>query len=181
MQNQTFEIRDSRFKEKFMVDDAYLNGYARKCGISATGVYVALCRHADQRQESFPSVIRLADTLGITSRTVIRAVQTLQRHNIIQVVKRKNESGQWLRNVYVLMDKTVWTTRPGVIKSRGVQVTKTLFNQVTLGQSKETHMKETQERAKRTTRNRAVENDHGLERLFTKAERERVALGIYPN
>jgi len=43
MQNQrTFKIRDLRKKDKFVMDDEYLNGYAKLCKPNGTCVYMSL-------------------------------------------------------------------------------------------------------------------------------------------
>jgi len=40
--NERFEVRDFRNKHFLMVDDAYLNGYAKKLDVYATAVYLSL-------------------------------------------------------------------------------------------------------------------------------------------
>jgi hypothetical protein len=60
-ENDQFLVRDLRNKQHFIVDDAYLNGYAKLCGPNATLVYLCHCRHADRHQESFPSVQLMAE------------------------------------------------------------------------------------------------------------------------
>lgn len=102
---EQFEIRDMRHKEKFQIDDFYLNGYAKECGIYATGVYVSLCRHADKQQLCFPSLKKIAEELGISRSQVIRAIKKLKEHNIIKVKRM----GKKLNNRYVLIDKSEWS------------------------------------------------------------------------
>ena len=104
MKENEFEIRDIRKKEQFVVDDAYLNGQAKVCGIYATGVYVALCRHADiSHQTCFPSIPLLSRKLNISRRQVIRALQVLEDYNI---VRREKTEGKG--NRYWLIDKKHW-------------------------------------------------------------------------
>lgn len=104
MKEKEFEIRDIRKKEQFVVDDAYLNGHAKVCGIYATGVYVALCRHADiSHQTCFPSIPLLSRKLNISRRQVIRALQVLEDYNI---VRREKTEGKG--NRYWLIDKKHW-------------------------------------------------------------------------
>lgn len=97
-----FEVRDIR--EKFyQVDDTYLNGWAKKCGIYATGVYNVLCRHASRDQSCFPSVKLIADKLSVSPRQVTRAIKALEAYHIIMV--ERSSGGQ---NRYWLTDKSQW-------------------------------------------------------------------------
>ena len=99
---QEIEVRDLREKF-FMIDDAYLNGWARKCGAYATAVYCVLCRHAGNDQSCFPSIKLIADKLAISVRQVSYALKRLEAHNIIKV---ERFSGQ--KNIYWLTDKSEW-------------------------------------------------------------------------
>ena len=95
-------IRDLRAKF-FMMDDAYYNGYARKCGDGPTLVYMALCRHIGMDQTCFPSISLIADRLGHSRRRVIRSVKTLEAWNIISVQRDRGS-----KSLYTLLDKSVW-------------------------------------------------------------------------
>ena len=78
-----FEVRDMRHKEKFQIDDIYLNGYAKKCGIYATGVYISLCRHSDAKlQECWPSIRKIAEELNISEKQVGRALKILEENKL---------------------------------------------------------------------------------------------------
>jgi biotin operon repressor len=111
---QQINIRDMRHKEKFQIDDLYLNGYAKKCGIYATGVYVSLCRHANKLQKSYPSLKRIAEELNISRSQVIRAIKALKKYNIIFV----SRAGKKLNNRYFLIDKTKWVGYQSEVSSR---------------------------------------------------------------
>jgi len=76
-ENDQFLVRSLRNKQHFIVDDAYLNGYAKLCGPNATLVYLCLCRHADRHQESFPSVQLMAGKTGISRDSVMRGIKKL--------------------------------------------------------------------------------------------------------
>ncbi len=117
MKKEEFEIRDIRKKEQFVVDDIYLNGYAKLCGIFATGVYMALCRHADiYHQTCFPSISLLARKLNVSKSQVIRALQILEDWNIIRREKTEGKG-----NRYFLIDKKHWRPAPGQSISAGHQ------------------------------------------------------------
>ena len=103
-----FEIRDLRRKDKFFIDDLYLNGYAKKCGIYATGVYLSLCRHVNKWQQCFPGWKRMAEELHISTKQVGRSIKILESFNII----KKSRIGKKLNNRYTLLDKSEWIDSP---------------------------------------------------------------------
>ena len=108
-----FVIRDVRAKEKFQIDDYYLNGYAKVLRPATTAVYVSLCRHADLNQKSFPSIGKIANQHAISISTVQRALRKLVSFNIIRKERTRTEVGKWLNNTYFLLDKSVWKTTTG--------------------------------------------------------------------
>lgn len=114
MPEPTFKIRDNRRKEMFRMDDEYLNGYARICGVVATCVYVSLCRHANKEQSSWPSLRLIQEELAIGSHhTVVKAIRKLEEWKIIEVIRTKNQGNNRQEvNTYVLLDKTAWKQKP---------------------------------------------------------------------
>ena len=108
----TFEVRDHRNKAMFRVDDEIVDKYARKIGITALNVYLYLCRHADRNQESFPSQEYLSEKIGVSVRSVQRAISTLQKFNIISVSRNWRTGTQRTNNTYTLLDKSVWMEAP---------------------------------------------------------------------
>lgn len=98
-----FQIRDCREKEWFMVDDAYLNGWAKICGVYATAVYFSLCRHVNKDQMCWPSVGLLAKEHSMSYSAVYRSLKVLQAHRIISVNKMRGQP-----NVYTLTNKKHW-------------------------------------------------------------------------
>lgn len=145
MNNKQFEVRDMRHKEKFFLDDRYLNGYAKVCGVYATAVYLSLCRHADKEQKCWPSHEKIAEEHAISSRQVIRALKILADKNIV----RQERVGKKANNRYWLVDKSEWTVSQVTTDS---DVTNSQFtgdcqsvHHVTISQfhSKDTHIKET--------------------------------------
>lgn len=149
--DETFEVRDARRKEMFRVDDAYLNGYARLCGMNATGVYLCLCRHSDRNQESFPSVLIMAEKLGISRDSVMRGIKKLIEWNIIAKERERREDATWLHNRYTLLDRSVWKPKPSSSqllghpssKLGGSQVANEAQSQVAHSDLKDTHSKGT--------------------------------------
>lgn len=140
-----------RVKEKFIVDDAYMNGYAKICGPMATCVYLSLCRHAGQTQESFPSLVRMADQLGVHRTTIIRSIKILERHRIIRVFSVKSVRGDYASNIYVLLDKQHWSKTPvenprGVVAQSDYGSSRKYGGVVAQSDSKDTHKKDTHRR-----------------------------------
>lgn len=109
-----FVVRDLRKKDQYKIDDAYLNGYARLCGVYATAVYNSLSRHADfHTQECFPSIEKIAEQHSISKDSVIRGIKALLEWGIIAVHKEKDpKTKRQLPNVYTLADKSVWKPKP---------------------------------------------------------------------
>lgn len=101
-------IIDKRTKEKFILDDYYLNGQAKLCGWQATITYVSLCRHANKSQECFPSIKLMSEELNVSRNTIIKGLKNLENYNVIQIEKTRNKKGQWLNNTYFLIDKSKW-------------------------------------------------------------------------
>jgi len=97
-------IRDLRSKEKYILDDTYLNGYARFVGPYSTCVYNSLCRHANKVQKSWPSIIKIAEEHGIGRNSVINGIKRLEFWQIIQ----KDRIGKKANNRYDLLDKSCW-------------------------------------------------------------------------
>ena len=142
-------IIDKRIKEKFLMDDEYLNGQAKICGWQATLVYTVLCRHASKNQECFPSIMLMAEKLNISRPTVIKGLQNLEKYNVIQIIKNRN-LGQWINNTYILIDKSEWKKHQVNEVDTVHQVNENTSpsqreykNQVNDVDSKETHIKET--------------------------------------
>ncbi len=106
--NETFEVRDMRHKEKFFVDDEYLNGYAKSCGVYATSVYLSLCRHADKEQKCWPSIRKIAKEHNISPTMVQKGIKDLKDYRIILT----QQIGKGLNNRYLLLDRSEWISVP---------------------------------------------------------------------
>jgi len=108
MTNESFKVRDLRIKEKYWMDDTYLNGYAKYLRPMATAVYMSLCRHADKEQSCFPAEITIAKEHGIGERTVRGKIALLKDWNIIRSKRTRSQKGKWMHNTYFLLDKSEW-------------------------------------------------------------------------
>ena len=106
------KIRDLR-GNFFRVDDEYLNGYAKLCGINATGVYLSMCRHANKQQQCFPSKKLISEELAISERSVYSAIKKLEEWEIIKVeYQGRKENGSFKNLLYTLLNKTDWRKKP---------------------------------------------------------------------
>lgn len=145
--NQTFEVRDIRVKEKFFVDDRYLNGYAKILSDAAFRVYISLCRHADLQQEAFPSIDLLAEQHGKSRSTILRGIKELKKYSLIATSQKRSDNGLFLHNTYVLLDKSQWNMNgvsPMTLGNGGSPMTPTGGHP---RHYKETHTKETHTQA----------------------------------
>jgi len=103
-ENKQFEVRDLRERNKFVVDDKFLNGYARFLGIYCVGVYNSLCRHTNKEQKCWPSIKKMAEELDICRNKVIEGIKYLEFWQII----KKQRIGKQATNRYLLLDKKQW-------------------------------------------------------------------------
>lgn len=123
MPTETYKVRDMRRKDRFTIDDEYLNGYARLCGWKASLVYMSLCRHVDRAQKCFPGIDLIAEQHAISRDTVIRALKELENWQIVKIEKgARNERGTFRTNVYVLLDKSQWKPKPSRSQQHGEDV-----------------------------------------------------------
>jgi hypothetical protein len=153
-------IIDKRKKEKFMIDDEYLNGQARLCGWQATLVYNSICRHANINQESFPSIKLMMEELAVGRNTIIKGIKNLEKYNVIEIEKVRSKNGKWLNNSYTLQDRSVWKrdnhvpekdvvkkdnqvplrTKPNPSQNKTKSLSGTLRKQIEGNTYKETHL-----------------------------------------
>lgn len=106
------KIRDLREKY-FQIDDEYLNGYAKLCGINATGVYLSMCRHANKQQQCFPSKKLIAEELAISERSIYSATKELEKWGIIKIDDQgRKQDGSFKVKIYTLLDKKHWKPKP---------------------------------------------------------------------
>lgn len=110
--SRPIRVIDRRNKHYFVVDDIYLNGYAKHLGPIVTVVYLSLCRHVDKDQAAFPSQEKMAEELGIGRRSVENSISILKRWNLVDVERDRSANHGWARNSYLLLDKSVWKELP---------------------------------------------------------------------
>jgi len=102
--HKNFVVRDLRGKERFVVDNKFLDNYARFVGVYAVGVYSSLCRHANKQQKMWPSIKKLCEELNVGKNKIIESIKYLEFWNIIV----KKRIGLKCTNRYFLIKKTDW-------------------------------------------------------------------------
>lgn len=115
-------IVDKRKKEKFIIDDDYLNGMAKLCGWQGTIVYNSLCRHSNLQQESFPSIKLMREQHNVSRNTIIKGIYNLEKRKVIEIKKSRTKTGKWLNNTYILLDKSEWNFSQVPHKDLAIQV-----------------------------------------------------------
>ncbi len=108
MSDVPFKIRDLHKKQQYIVDDVYLDKYAKIIGPSGTAVYNSLCRRVDKNQFCFPSEKLIAKDHHMSPRTVGTYIKRLAEAGIIEVMRRKSLSGKKMCNGYTLLDSRWW-------------------------------------------------------------------------
>jgi hypothetical protein len=144
--SKPIRIIDSRNKQYFVVDDVYLNGYARHLGPIASMIYISLCRHASKEQTSFPSQELIATEIKACVRSFVDKLALLEKWNLISIERFRRSDGKWLRNNYTLLDKSVWKSIPCATTASGKPCAKRNKNHV-----QPLHTKDTQREGYTTT------------------------------
>jgi len=145
MNEEKFKVRDFRNKGFFMIDDVYLNGWAKRLKPTATAVYISLCRHADKEQFCFPLQSLIAKQHSISRPSVQRAIKKLVEFNIVRCEQQRSLRGKFKRNVYYLLDKSEWEKETVHQKPTTViRASKTTTSVHQKQLNKDTHYKDTQ-------------------------------------
>jgi len=166
-------IIDNRKKQKFMMDDEFIDKMAKLCGWQGTIVYNSLCRHTNKNQECFPSIKLMAEQHNVSRPTIMKGIEALKKRNVIDVGRTRSKGGKWLNNIYILLDKSDWDysqvnvdaiTIEAIVplddktKSTGDTLPSQcdLHSQVNNIDSKETHFKETHKKETHLLQNENV-------------------------
>jgi DNA-binding Lrp family transcriptional regulator len=119
------QVRDNRSRDWFYLDNELLEVFGGKSkddkglGINAIGVYMVLAKHANNdTQQCKPSYQTIATLLGVSRNTVISAIKTLEKAQIISVGQRTINDNEKLHttNIYTLLNikvaKPIPTSEP---------------------------------------------------------------------
>ena len=94
--------KDARGPGWFWADNKVIDVYAAKIGIHALGVYMVLVKHLNSDDECWPSSATIAKKLGISQRTVIKAIQTLATEKLIEITPREEQGKGQISNLYTI-------------------------------------------------------------------------------
>lgn len=125
-----------------MVDDVYLNGYAKHLGPITSMVYISLCRHVDKDQYAFPSQELIAEEIKAGVRSVKNAIALLKEWNLIDIERIRSDR-KWARNSYYLLDKAMWKKVSSAPSARDVSGANDDKDQGHVLHTKDTHKKDT--------------------------------------
>ena len=98
---EQFEVRDMRARTRFFVDNVFYDKFVPVFGPSLSMVYVALVRHANREQKTWPSQTRIATQLGMSRQWINVQLQMLEAFGLIKKVR----VGKMCANRYYLLDE----------------------------------------------------------------------------
>ena len=74
----------------------------------AVTVYAYLCDMANKKGECWPSTITVSKDLGLSRRTIVRALNDLENAGLIKRIPRRRKTGGWTSSLIRLeVDKNV--------------------------------------------------------------------------
>jgi len=103
MSDEQWTARDARLPQHFWADNEILDDYARKIGIHAFAVYMALTRHANQDGVCFPSTSTIAEELGTSRQTVSKSIWILERHGLVHIEDQRLKVRSQTNHIYTLI------------------------------------------------------------------------------
>ncbi len=100
------QVKDGRKFGYFTIADAFIDsGYMARLGATASAVYFAFCRHANDDDESWPSYQTIADETGIDRRHVIKVIQDIL---VPSGVIRKGKPVKYKSNMFFVTNQEDW-------------------------------------------------------------------------
>lgn len=179
------DIRESRQKGWFFIDNIFVDSFAKKLKTSGIVVYMSLCRHADNKtQECYPTIEGIAKQHAISKSTVIRAIKRLEEFNLIHVEREiiERENGVQKKNRYTLLDKNVWQgVTDDTLTKIPKQGVKRDQSRVSPEYYKETHINKTHIVAKATeaTLEKEFNRQEAIQSLIDSENLDLKVIGMY--
>lgn len=97
------EVRDIRDPGWLWADRGIISEDGAELTPYGIAVYVALCAHANERGQSFPSVATLAQEIGCSETKARACLDMLQAMGWIRIEPRTREDGSQTSNMYYLL------------------------------------------------------------------------------
>lgn len=94
---------DGRNPGWFWADNKVLELHAAKVGIHAFAVYMALTKYANRNDQCWPSTKTLSTVLGISQRTVVKAIHVLDEYGLIILEERSEKGKGQISHKYTLV------------------------------------------------------------------------------
>jgi len=104
MADERFQVVDGRKPPWYRADNRIIDIYGAKMKAGGLAVYHALCRHADQDGQCWPSYALLAEETGMSVTTVKKYIKLLCELGLIRKQVRQYESKGPRSNLYTLLD-----------------------------------------------------------------------------
>lgn len=92
------EVIDKRKAPWLWFENAIIDRFGRVIGVEGVAVYAALARYAGRDRKCFPTQEKIAEQLGSSRSTVMRAMKRLKKQGLIDIQYRQGSS------VYTLLD-----------------------------------------------------------------------------
>lgn len=99
------------------ISNNLLDTYIRYLKPSGFAVYCIIHTHTYGKDYSYPGHKLIAEKIGTSQRTVVRAIKHLTKLGVISVTKKRLESGKWRKNIYTLKPVKGWRV-PHAIPSK---------------------------------------------------------------
>ena len=87
----------------FWAHNAIVDVYGAQLGPLGVAVYAVLARHANAAGNAWPSKATIADKLGISKRSVDKAIHQLEACHLVRVSRRRDAAGDAAANLYLLL------------------------------------------------------------------------------
>lgn len=109
-------LQDNRKKNWFW-DHNYIFDLGLSCYAIVVRLYLARC--ANENRMAFPSISKIAAQCGISRASVKRALAELEEKGLLARQIRRDETGQFITNVYILLDPKVPSQEENDVTGQG--------------------------------------------------------------
>jgi hypothetical protein len=82
-------VRSARQANFFMIENPFIDQWAKVVGPISIAVYCCLWRHADRLDSTFVGTTKLGEKLNLSARAMQRAIKTLADHKLIRVERTR--------------------------------------------------------------------------------------------